>query len=73
MKLSHIAILALKGTSGDFKRTLANKLGVTENTLYKYINENNDVLTKASALQLIGEVTGLSNDQILEEEESIKA
>lgn len=73
MKLSHIAILALKGTDADFRKRLAEVLGVSEPTIYRYINNNDDTLTKAAALQLIREVTGLTDDQILETEETVKA
>lgn len=65
MKLTPITILALKGTSPDFKEELAKAIGISVNTLYRHIIENNDSLTKAAALQLIRKETGLTDDQIL--------
>lgn len=71
MKLSKIAILAVKGVRGSGKR-LAEAIGVTEATMVRYLKENDDNLTKAAALDIIRELTGLQDDQILERE-SVKA
>jgi hypothetical protein len=67
MKLTHIAILAVKGSGRDMIDRLADVLGVTDKTIYKYISDNSDELTKAAVLRVIREETGLTDDQILEE------
>lgn len=69
MRLSHIAILAIKGASPGIIKPLAKAMGVSEPSVYKYINENNDNLTKAAAISVIKDFTTLSEKDILEEEE----
>jgi plasmid maintenance system antidote protein VapI len=66
MKITHLAKLAVKGTDGIIQK-LAAALKVTDATVYKYIREDRDDLTKAAALKVIREETGLSDEQILEE------
>lgn len=67
MKLSRIAILAIRGSKGIVPK-LAEALGVSEQTIYRYLNdETDDNLTKAAALTIIRNTTGLSDDQILME------
>jgi deoxyribose-phosphate aldolase len=68
MKLTHIAILAIKGSGKDMIDRLAEVLDVTDKTVYRYISDNSDELTKAAVLKLIRERTGLTDAQILEEE-----
>lgn len=68
MKLSKITILALRGTSPEFKKNLAKTLGVSLQTIYRYISDNDDTLTKAESLELIRLETGLLDEQILERE-----
>jgi hypothetical protein len=70
MRLSKIAILALRGTSKEFKKDMAEKLNTSDNSLYRWINDNeeNGPLTTMKSLQLIREETGLNDGQILEEE-----
>ena len=41
-------------------------LGCTEFTIARYIQKNSDNLTKAAAMQIIREVTGLSDIEILD-------
>lgn len=67
MKLSKAAILALKGMNNEKKVALAAVLGVHEKTVYRYISDNDDNLTKAASLQFIKEETGLPESEILEE------
>lgn len=67
MKLSKAAILALRGTNQEAKKRIAERLGVVSSTVYRWINDNDDNLTKAEALKLISDETGLSEDQLLEE------
>ena len=70
MKISKTAIFALRGAGADGKQKLAGALGVSDPTVYRYIqdNETNGALTKAMAIRAISEITGLSEDLILEEE-----
>lgn len=68
MRLSKIAILAIRGTDKEFKDRLAEKCNVTRRTLDRWVSDNDDSLTKAEPLQLIREETGLADDQILEED-----
>jgi transcriptional antiterminator len=65
MKLTHLAIIAIKGSKGIVPK-LAEALDVTTNSIYRYISENNDELTKAAALRVIRQETGLEDSQILE-------
>jgi len=48
------------------RRRLMDALGCTEFTISRYIQKNSDNLTKAAAMQIIREVTGLADDEILE-------
>jgi hypothetical protein len=68
MRLSKIAILAVKGTDTEFRGRMAEKCNVSINTINRWIRENDDNLTKADPLQMIREETGLSDQEILEEE-----
>lgn len=65
MRLSGIAILAIKGSEQTDKEKLADALGVSMSTLYRYIAENDDNLTKVAALQVIRGITGLPDQEIL--------
>jgi len=53
------------------RRKLADALDCTDQSIVNYIkkNEANGELTKAAALRVIAEETGLSNDEILEDTE----
>ena len=51
---------------------LALALDCTEQTVIRYIANNSDVLTKAAALKVIREETGLGETEILEELEAEK-
>lgn len=68
MKLSKIAILAIRGASPGIVKLLSEAGIGSEPTVYRYISENDDNLTKAAALKVIRDVTGLTDDQILEQE-----
>lgn len=67
MKLSKAAILALRGSGPEVKDALAAVLGVSTKTLYRYISDNDDNLTKAAALDFIGREIGLGSSELLEE------
>lgn len=66
MKLSQKALKAIN--TPNTRRRLMDALGCTEFTIARYIQKNNDNLTKAAALQVIREVTGLPDNEILEEQ-----
>lgn len=66
-QLSKLALLAVKGASPGILKRLAPAIGVTEATIYQYIRDNNSNLTKAAAMQVIREETGLSDAEILED------
>jgi len=64
MKLSPKALKAINNP--DARRLLMDALGCTEFTIARYIQKNSDNLTKAAALQVIRDVTGLPDAEILE-------
>lgn len=66
MRLSKAGILVLKG-SRDIKKMIADALGISEATIYRYVQDNDDNLTKEAALKILEEETGLSRDQLIEE------
>lgn len=68
MKLSKAAILTLRGMSREQKDRIASAVGVQPSTVYRWIQNNDDSLTKAAILQVIRDETGLSDSQLLEEE-----
>lgn len=67
MKLSKLAILAIKGAELGLKTRIQEETGVHYATVCKWIqkNEDNGELTKASMVKIIQEETGLTTDQIL--------
>lgn len=69
MKLTNKAIAEIK-TNRRLKNRLALDLEKSGYTVERWISENEDngFLTTAKALQIIKEETGLTDDQILEEE-----
>lgn len=67
MRLTQLAIMALRG-SDDAVERLATALGVGQSTVYRYIKDNSDELTKAAALVVIRDITGLKDDMILDAE-----
>jgi len=48
------------------RRLLMEALRVTEFTIARYIQKNSDNLTKAAAMKVIREVTGLPDEEILD-------
>lgn len=69
MKLSKLAILAIKGAELGLKTRIQELTGVHYATVCRWISENKDngELTKASMVKAIQEETGLTVDQILED------
>ena len=66
MKLSQKALKAINNPAT--RRRLMDVLDCTEFTVARYIQKNSDNLTKAAAMRVIREVTGFSDDEILEKE-----
>lgn len=67
MKIRKLVLMAIKGNT-ELRRKLKETLDISEPTLYRLINENDDDLTKAAALKVIREVLELNDSEILEEE-----
>lgn len=65
MRLTDIALQAIKDHSPAIKSKLALALNCSEGSINKYLRDNSDNLTKAAALQVIRQETGLSDQQIL--------
>lgn len=65
MKLTERALKAINTPGIRIK--LAAGLECTEGTIIRYIGNNDDNLTKAVALKIIKQETGLSEHQILKE------
>lgn len=65
MKLSKQALKAINNPAA--RRRLMDVLGVTEFSISRYIQRGSDNLTKAAAMQIIREVTGLEDKDILEQ------
>jgi hypothetical protein len=68
MKLSQKALKAINNPAT--RRRLMDVLGCTEFTIARYIQKNSDNLTKAAALKVIREATGLPDEEILEVEKN---
>lgn len=73
MKLSRIAILAIRGASPGIIKRLAEAIEASEPSIYKWISDNHSNLTKAAAMKVIREETGLTDEQILEQTEPAAA
>lgn len=72
MKLTQKALALIK--VDPVKRLdIAKALGVSDQTLMRYIKDNDDELTKAAALVEIRKITGMKDSEILEKTESIRA
>jgi hypothetical protein len=67
MALSKIGLLAVKGTRGLSKK-IQDKTGFSRQAINNWVNSNHENLTRAAILDIIISETGLSKDQILEQE-----
>lgn len=67
MRLSNKALELIRGNVRT-KNLLALTLDCSVFTIGRYLDSNNDNLTKAAALKIIREETGLADSEILEEE-----
>ncbi len=68
MRLTKIALEAIRQHSPGIKSKLALALNCSEASINRYIRDNDDNLTKAAALEVIRKVSGLSEEEILENE-----
>lgn len=64
MKLKELVLSAIKGNPA-LRQRIREALGVSNPTMTRLLKENDDDLTKASALQVIREEFGLSDGEIL--------
>lgn len=70
MRLTKTALEAIN-TPAIRRRLMEALNDAAESTIYRYIANNHDNLTKAAALKVIREETGLTDQEILEEEEAV--
>ena len=66
MKIKQDVIDKIKENRG-LRKILLSLLGVSRTTLWKYLEENDDNLTKASPLKAIADHYNLTTDEILDE------
>ena len=64
MKLKKEVLKAIN--TPQTRRQLMDALKVTEFTIARYMQKNHENLTKAAAMQVIREVTGLPDSEILD-------
>ena len=69
MRLTKKALKRINNTKARMRIALA--LCCSEMTVRRYIDANDDNLTKAAAMQVIREETGLTDSEILEEDKAI--
>jgi transcriptional regulator with XRE-family HTH domain len=69
MKLSKVALLALRGMDRATRKRLAIEMGVTEDTIYRWMRSNDDSFTKAANLAILRKEFGLSDADLLEQDE----
>lgn len=66
MKLRKIGILALQAST-SLRNRISEMEGKTPQTINRWVRDNDSNLTKAAIINAIKEVTGLTEDQLLEE------
>ena len=66
MRLTKIGILALKG-SPELRRRIMEMEEVTPQAVNRWIQNNDDCLTKAGIMKMIKDETGLTDDQLLQD------
>lgn len=72
MRLSTAGISILRGNKAIWEAT-RRALKVSTASMYRYVQGNDPELTKAAALKVLREETGLTDSELLEEEERIQA
>lgn len=65
MRLSTTGISILRGNK-LLKEKVAKKLGVSMPTMYRYVSDNDENLTKAASLLEMREFTGLTDHELLD-------
>lgn len=70
MKLNTAGISIIRGNKALWE-AIRVALGVSANTMYRYVANNDVVLTQASALTVIKQETGLTDAEILEDEKEM--
>lgn len=65
MRLTETAIEVIR--EPQLRLKIAQALGVTEQTVIRYISDNHENLTKAASLKVIKNNTDLTDDEILSE------
>jgi hypothetical protein len=68
MGLSKGALLALKGLGREARMRIAERLNITEDTLYRWSRTNSDQLTKAAVMEVIMQETHLPYEVMLDRE-----
>lgn len=66
MKISNLALAALKGLRLEDKKRVANEMGLTMDTFYRWLRTNDEKLTMAACTTVIKKEFGLTDEQILE-------
>ncbi|OLY94801.1 hypothetical protein [Cnuella takakiae] len=72
MKLTQLALGAIRNNK-RVRARLQLELDRSEYTINRYVQENDIMLTTATALKIIREETGLTTKQILEKEKALAA
>lgn len=72
MRLSTAGISILRGNKAIWEAA-RDALGVGDAAMYKYVQRNDVELTKAAVLKVLREKSGLTDFQILEEDETVGA
>jgi transcriptional regulator with XRE-family HTH domain len=72
MKLTLLALQKIQD-SRSLPKKIKDVLGVSRATMWKYLKDNDDELTKAAVIKILREETGLSDEQLLEEIEPSEA
>jgi len=67
MKLNTAGISVIRGNKALWE-AIRKVLGVSKGTMYRYVQDNDEVLTQASVMKVIKLETGLTDSEILEEE-----
>ena len=67
MRLTINGISLLRGNK-ELWETARVALGVSTKTMYRYVSNNDEELTKAAVLKVLREGTGLSDSELLEDE-----
>lgn len=63
--VSSPTLLAIKGLTVEQKQALASELNVSINTLYRWVKNNDENLTKAGVVRKIADATGLPIEVII--------